>query len=321
MKLPMPTLSIVIVNWNSKDLLRQCLLAVQRYASELAPQIVVVDGGSYDGCGEMLASDFPHVEFVQSKENVGFGRANNLGFERVTGEALLLLNPDAEVLPGALQLMLAELQNNVDAGIVGPRLLNSDHSLQTSIQALPRPLRQAFDSELLRQLLWPLKLWAPPTGFVPKGVIEVEATSGACMLLWSQTYREVGGFSHQYFMYAEDMDLCLEVSRTGRRIYHVPGAKLVHHGGTSAAAQGSAFSVVMMRHALYAYMMKNHGRGHATAYRLASAVAAFLRLLSAVPLLIISKSSKRALRRSAALANVFVISWSFGRQSWVRKYG
>src|ERR1044071_9560492 len=124
------SVSILIVNWNSKDMLRECLRSIRDTCADLVSQIVVVDGGSYDGCGEMLASEFKDVEFVQSKHNVGFGRANNIGLARITGEVVGVLNPDTEVLPGALQTLLAELQQRPDAGIVSPRLLNTNRTLQ-----------------------------------------------------------------------------------------------------------------------------------------------------------------------------------------------
>lgn len=314
------TLSIVIVNWNSKDLLRQCLLSLETTAAELAPQVVVVDGGSFDGCGEMVAAEFPSVLFVQSEDNIGFGRANNAGFKQATGEALLLLNPDTEVLPAAIQTLLAELRRLPSAGIVGPRLLNSDRSLQTSVQALPRPFRQAFDSEILRRLLWPLRLWAPPTDFEPRKTIEIEAYSGACMMMWADTFRKVGGFSPQYFMYAEDADLCLKVRRAGFRIYHTPSARVVHHGGASSSSHGSSFSAVMMREALHMYMLSNHGRLHAATYRLAVAAAAIARMLPQSLGVAFSKDSARSLRKAAVSTSWAILLWSLGQQQWTRQY-
>jgi N-acetylglucosaminyl-diphospho-decaprenol L-rhamnosyltransferase len=314
------SLSILIVNWNSKDLLRQCLLSIREHAADLTPQIIVVDGGSFDGCAELLAKDFPDVDFVQSNENIGFGRANNLGFDRASGEVLLLLNPDAELLPGALHLLIAELQLRPRAGMVGPRLLNTDHTLQTSVQAFPRPLRQAFDSELLRRLLWPLRLWAPPTSFLPEDATEVEATSGACMLVWSAVFRDVGGFTPQYFMYAEDVDLCLKISRKGLGIYHVPAAHVLHHGGASSTTLGTAFSAVMMRHALYTYMQLNHGRFHARLYRTATAVAASLKLVMVLARMAFSGRRRYKTYVSVASIHLSVISWSLGRQTWVKNF-
>ena len=104
-----PSLSIVIVNWRSKDYLRGCLRAVAATCAELSPEIIVVDGASFDGCGEMLAAEFPYVHFVQIQENIGFGQCNNLGFSHATGEVVMLLNPDTELQPGSVQRMLAEL--------------------------------------------------------------------------------------------------------------------------------------------------------------------------------------------------------------------
>jgi GT2 family glycosyltransferase len=314
------TVSILIVNWNSKDLLRQCLLSVRRTCSDLRPQIVVVDSGSFDGCADMLASEFPEVEFVQSKDNIGFGRANNLGFERVTGEAVLLLNPDTEMRSGALQTLLGELSRRPDAGIVGPRLLNADLTLQASVHALPRPIRQALDSEILRRLLSPHALWAPPSDFAPPGTVPVEAVAGTAMLMRARTFRDVGGFSPEYFMYAEDMDLCFKTRRAGLRIYHVPQAEIVHHGGGSSASQGSTFSAVMMREALHSYMLLNHGGHYAWAYRLATGSSSLIRLLILAPGLIWGDEQRRQARKAGFDRWWSVLSWSCGRQKWTKRY-
>lgn len=314
------TVSIVIVNWNSKDFLRQCLLSIRGTCADLPTQVVVVDSGSFDGCAEMLASEFPEVEFVQSNDNVGFGRANNLGFERVTGEAVLLLNPDTELGPGALQRLIGELERRPDAGIVSPRLLNTDLTLQTSVHALPKPVRQALDSEILRRLFSPYALWAPPSDFAPPETVAVEAVAGTCMLMWTRIFRQLGGFSPQYFMYAEDMDLCFKIHREGLRIYHVPSAEVIHHGGASASSQGSTFSAVMIREALHSYMLQNHGRHYALAYRLATGSYSLVRLAILAPGLM-SGNRQRRRNREAELARWgAVFSWSWGREKWTKRY-
>jgi len=314
------SVSVLIVNWNSKDLLRECLSSIRRNCADLAQQIVVVDGGSFDGCAEMLASEFPEVEFVQSKDNVGFGRANNLGLTRVTSEAVLMLNPDTEIQPGALQTLLGELRRRPDAGIVSPRLLNTDRTLQTSVHALPKPVRQALDSEVLRRLLSPYSLWAPPSNFAPTETVAVEAVAGTCMLLWTKTFREVGAFTPEYFMYAEDMDLCFKVRRAGHRIYHVPTAEVVHHGGASSSTQGNSFSAVMIREALNLYMVMNHGRHYALAYRLVTGCSALVRLMILAPGLLSSDSRQRQERKAALARWWSVLSWSCGQQKWTTRY-
>lgn len=308
-----PTLSVLIVNWKSTAYLRRCLQTIRSTCGDLALQIVVVDGGSFDGCGEMLAAEFPDVEFVQSRENIGFGRSNNLGFERVAGDVLLLLNPDTELKPDAVRILLQELQSHPDAGILGPKLLNSDGSLQTScVQSLPTPWNQALDSEFLRRIFPGSRMWGVAEAFRASGPVAVEAVSGACMMLRSDVFRQVHGFSSEFFMYGEDMDLCAKVRRLGMAVYHVPGAEVFHHGSGSARTQDSQFNSVMTRVAVETYMRLNHGAATAHAYRALQGVSSLVRmalLLFAVVLL-------PGERRSAAAASLRkwygVLKWVLG---------
>ena len=314
------TVSILIVNWNSKDLLRECLSSIQQTCADLEPQIVVVENGSFDGCAEMITAEFPEVEFIQGSDNIGFGRANNLGLTRVTGDAVWVLNPDTEVRPGALQTLLGELDRLPDAGIVSPRLLNADLTLQWSVHALPRPVRQALDSEILRRALSPYALWAPPSDFAPLGTVAVEAVGGTAMLMRTETFRSVGGFTADYFIYAEDMDLCFKILRAGFRIYHVPAAEIVHHGGASSSEQGSSFAAVMMREALHSYMVLNHGPRSARTYRLATGVSALGRLALLAPSLMLGDEPHRSRRKATFSQWRSVLSWSVGRQKWAKGY-
>ena len=263
----------------------------------------------------MIAADFSEVEFVQSKDNIGFGRSNNLGFARVTGEAVLLLNPDTEIRPGAIQCLLSELRGLPRAGIVSARLLNSDFTLQSSVHALPRPVLQALDSELTRRLLSAFSWWAPPTEFAPAESLAVEAVAGACMLLWTRTFRMVGGFSAEYFMYAEDMDLCLKIRRAGLQVYFVPRAEIVHHSGASSSAQGSKFSTVMTREALHTYMRLNHGSWSAAVYRLVTGGSGVVRLLLMMPGLIVARGERRRVLQTSIAKWRSILSWSVGSKA------
>ncbi|MBI1178616.1 glycosyltransferase [bacterium] len=307
------SLSILIVNWKSKDFLRQCLLSIQTACPDLDPELVVVDGGSFDGCDELLAREFPAVKFVQSPANIGFGRSNNLGFQQVTSEALLLLNPDTELRPGAVQRLLAELAARPDAGIIGPRLLNTDGSLQTScVRALPTPLNRALDSELFRRLLPESRLWGVARAFRASDPVPVEAVSGACMLLRTETFRRVGGFSPEFFMYGEDMDLCAKVRRLGLTNVYVPDAVVVHHGSGSSNTQVSQFATVMMRVAGDTYMRLNHGPATALLYRLLQAVSALVRLCLLLPASLLLAGERRVAARVAVQKWWYVLRWSAG---------
>ena len=311
-------LSILIVNWKSKDFLRRCLETVDQTCAELTPQVVVVDGGSFDGCGEMLAAEFPKVEFVQSAENIGFGRSNNLGFERVKGDMLLLLNPDTELRSGAPKELLAQLAKLPHAGVVGPRLFNSDGSIQTDcVQSLPTPLNQVLDLGLLRRMFPDSRLWGNQGAFTAACAVEVEAISGACMLMASETFRRVAGFSAQYFMYGEDMDLCAKVRKADLKVYHVPTAEVVHHGGGSSTGQFSNFSAVFMRHSIFLFIRSHQGNLAALTYRLLMAVSAVLRLSLLAPLCAFDRKGKSNAPVCAFKKWVAVLRWSAGLERWV----
>lgn len=313
-------ISIVIVNWNSKDYLRGCLKSIEQHCASLDLEIIVVDGGSFDGCGEMLAADFPEVVFIQSKENIGFARSNNLGFQRATGDRLILLNPDTEVGDGAIRELLEGLESLPDAGILGARLLNTDGSLQKScVMAFPTPLNQALGSEWLYKVLPGSSMWKSSEAFAAGGPVEVDAISGACMVMRSELFARIGGFSTDYFMYAEDIDLCRKVERAGCRVYHVPQAEIVHHGGGSSATRFNKFSDVMKREALHHYMLLNHGRFTALGYRIAMAAAGVLRITLLTGSWLVSGGDKRKARMESMKKWGVVLRWSLGLEGWARR--
>jgi hypothetical protein len=219
------------------------------------------------------------VEFVQSPKNLGFGRCNNLGAARATSDFLLFLNPDTEVTPGALQALLEVAEGNPDVGLVGARLLNTDGSLQTScVQALPTPLNQALDSDFLRRLFPGSMLWGNAAAFASAAPIQVAAVSGACMLIHRETFAKVGGFCPDYFMYAEDMHLCWDVSKLGKTVVYQPAAEIMHHGGGASAGDFSRFSCLEMRRALHHFIRCRQGVCAGHAYRLFMAISALMRL-------------------------------------------
>lgn len=313
--------SVLIVNWNSKEYVRRCLETIQATCGDHPLQIVVVDGGSFDGCGEMLAQEFPEVEFVQVPENVGFGRSNNLGFERVTGETLLLLNPDCELQPGSVQSLLAKLEKLPAAGLVGPRILNTDGTLQTScVRAFPTPLNQALGSDWLHRRFPSARLWGNWEAFQSPVPSEVDVLSGACMLLRSQTFRKVGGFSAEFFMYGEDIDLCYKVRHLGLRNYYDPGAQVIHHGGQSSNQQFKSFSIVLMRESDQVVMRKWQGVWAATMYRVLMALSAVLRLGVLVPALLIARPEMRLQRGHAVMKWRAILRWALGLEPWSRQY-
>src|SRR5579863_881911 len=142
----MVDLSVIIINWNSKDFVRECLTSLFANCRSVPMEVIVADGGSFDGCGEMLAKEFPAVKFVQIKENIGFGRANNEAVRHATGPYLMLLNPDTVLHEDTARIMVERLKSLPQAGAVGCKHLNTDRSLQaTCIQSYPTVLNQLMD--------------------------------------------------------------------------------------------------------------------------------------------------------------------------------
>jgi GT2 family glycosyltransferase len=273
-------LSIIIVNWNSKDYLRKCIASIQAWTSGIEYEIVVIDNASFDGCGEMLRQHYPQVRFIQSEKNVGFAKANNAAFRESSGQYILFLNPDTELISPAVNIMFDYLQNMPNAGVVGCKLLNADRSIQTSgIQAFPTILNQLLDSEVLRGL-WPrLSLWGNAALFAtPNGPVEVEALSGACIMLKRNVFERAGLFCEDYFMYAEDIDLCYKVSRGGCKNFYIPNALVIHFGGGSTMKATDDFTANLMRESIWRFLRKSRGETYGLGYRASTLISAMGRI-------------------------------------------
>jgi GT2 family glycosyltransferase len=317
-------LSIIIVNWNSKDYLQRCVASIVTQPTRVPFEIVVVDSGSFDGCDAMLRQFFPHVRFIQSRDNIGFAAANNLGVEAAFGETLLFLNPDTEVGEGVIDHLYEILSASPDVGILGPRLLNTDGSLQTScVQVMPTILNQLFDFDILQRRFpnWPL--WRTAAALEgQESPVEVEALSGACMIARREAFVRIGGFCTDYFMYAEDIDLCWKARRAGYRNFYDPGANVVHHGGGSTQRGRSHFHEVMIPESLSRLLCKTHGRTYSVLYRIALSASAVVRILLlglSLPAGCLTRKTRRwtvMLKKWSA-----ILRWGLGMESWVKKFG
>lgn len=320
-----PDVSIVIVNWNSREFLSKCLKSLFDRPVGVTMEVIVIDNASYDGSDALVRRDYPAVAYLQGTANLGFARANNLAAERATGRNLLFLNPDTEVVGPAIERMVRFLDATPDAGAVGCRLLNTDGSLQTScVQAFPTVLNQMLDSELLRRLsprssLWGTRAFTEP----PEVPTQVEALSGACILVRRDAFFRVGRFTENYFMYAEDVDLCFKLHRSGLRNCYLGDAEVIHHGGqSSGVAPVSQFGNVLMRESIATYMRIHHGVAHAWAYRTGMAVSALTRLVALAVLRVGGLGLyKRQAIHNAARKWIGVLRWSVGAEAWVKNPG
>jgi GT2 family glycosyltransferase len=306
-------LSIICVNWNSLEYLRECLASVYENTHDISFEIIVVDNASPEGGIDSLKEKFPAIIVIKSSENLGFARANNLGFQHATGDYVLLLNPDTLLSGPAINILLSSARALPDAGILGGKLLNTDLSVQTqAIQKFPTITNQLVNIESLR-LRWPaFPLWDIAPLFVKNGrPVKVEVIPGACMLLRSEIFKKAGMFSEDYFMYAEDIDLNWKVRALGLSNYYIEDAQIIHHGGRSSSRQKvSQWSTLMMYTAMLRYYGKNRSPLYGSLYRVAMGAAAVLRL---AVLAIMSPFADKEIIEAASAKWGTVLKWAIGR--------
>lgn len=231
---PVPDVSVVILNWNTRDLLVECLRVTAAQAGGLSLELIVVDNASTDDSAAVVRRDFPQVRVVQSPANIGFAAGNNLGVRAATGRYVLLLNTDAFLQPGALPALVTLMDAQPRAGLAGARLLNRDGSFQASHTPFPTVSREFLILSGLGRLLFGAHFPSrgPDRADGPKAVDYVE---GACLLCRPEAYGQVGGLDAGFFMYAEEVDLCMALKRAGWSVWYHPEAEVVHLGGASSS--------------------------------------------------------------------------------------
>jgi N-acetylglucosaminyl-diphospho-decaprenol L-rhamnosyltransferase len=226
-------LSIIVLNWNTRQMLADCLSSVEAAAANLAYEVIVVDNGSTDGSQAALRQRFPGVCLIQNDENVGFARANNQGMSASQGRYMLLFNSDAVATPDAVQSLLSLARAEPRAGIVGAQLLNPDGSFQASHTSFPTLWQEFLMLTGLGRLLH--GQWYPSHGpEEDRGSQTVDCVEGACMLVRREAFEDVGGLDEGYFMYAEEVDWCYAMREEGWQVWYQPAAKVIHLGGGSS---------------------------------------------------------------------------------------
>lgn len=282
-------LSIVIVNWNVKGLLKDCLESVYAYPPEAQYEVWVLDNASTDGSVEMIRQDYPQVHLLESATNIGFATGNNQAMRRCTGRYVLLLNPDTKVKPGALSKLLEFLDENPQAGGVGPRVLNPDETLQVSCYPAPTLTRELWRLLHLDKLktygIYDMSRWNPSE------IRIVDIIQGACLLIRKAALDQVGLMDEEYFMYTEEVDLCYRLRKGGWRLYWLPQAEIIHYGGQSTQQVASEMFVRLYQTKLL-YFRKNHGRIAYLAYKFILLAVSFLRVLIS-PLALLEPPQKR----------------------------
>jgi GT2 family glycosyltransferase len=275
-------LSVIIVNWKSAQYLPGCLASLKNACRNVGFEVIVVDNASFDGSQKCINDKSARARFLQLNENRGFGAANNQGRKIALGKYLLFLNPDTIVSETGVECLLTVLANGPRIGCVGAKLLNRNRSVQTSaLLPFPTIINQVLDMEALKKRSTWLPFWGNgPLYRANATPTQVQAISGACMLIKSDIFDMVGGFSGEYFMYAEDIDLCYKIKKAGYAVFYAPQAEIIHFGGGSTASTGfSKFPIVVMKESDYIFIKKSRGVIYAKTFRLAVLLAALIRLM------------------------------------------
>lgn len=249
-------LSIVIVNWNTKEYLLRCLKSVFQSEKSNFWEVIVVDNGSRDGSAGEVSRLFPRVHVIANDKNLGFARATNQGISQSSGKYVLLLNPDTELKGKAIERLVAFMDSHPAAGIAGGQLLNPDGSKQNSIANFPSLATELFNKSLLRRLF--------PERFPGKerhysDPIEVDSVIGACLIARREAVQRVGTLDEGYFLFFEETDWCYRMKKAGWMVYHVPEAEVIHYQGKGAETRKREAKVEYY-HSRYRFFRKNRGR-------------------------------------------------------------
>ncbi len=268
------SLCIVIVSYNVRDRLRDCLRSLS------GQRVIVVDNASSDGSAAMARAEFPSVQLIANTDNRGFAAACNQGIAASTEDFILILNPDTVVTPAALQTLLDVMHAEPRAGACGPRILNADGSLQPSCRRFPTLPRLLLDELGFGKLFPRSKFFGGyrMTWWAHDELREVDQLMGAALLLRRAALEEIGAFDERFFMYFEEVDLCLRLHNAGWKVLIVPGAQVVHHGGQSARQVLQEATLYRYR-SLGAFYRKHYPAWHLAVLKVAIGAAITMRLV------------------------------------------
>lgn len=301
-----PQLSIIIVNYNTGSLLERCLSSLFANTSGLEVEVFVVDNASSDDSLKGISRFRDRLKLISNQENLGFARGSNVGLRGSRGEYVLFLNPDTEILDGALTKMISFMQANKEVGFLVPKIYLPDGKFQESSVG---PFPSLFHIILFRSSLaifFPsLKRLLFRRYLKPEGTFQVDWATGACLLCRRELLERLKGFDEDFFMYYEDVDLCYRARRIGAKVYFYSGAEIIHHQGKSC--QDRQMMDPILRQSLYCFFKKNRGLPYALASMATAVLIVFSKLVLLSPISIVAPRSQKL--QKAIKVYLFDIKW------------
>jgi hypothetical protein len=310
--------SVCIVNWNTGKLLDNCIRSIKEKTRGLSYEIIIVDNNSSDNSVSMIKSNHPECVLIESGKNLGFAKGNNEAVKKASGRYILYLNPDTELITNALCGMYRFLEVNADFGAVGCTLITSEGKIQfTCARTFPTPLNQFSLLAMLNRLFPRSKnLSTIEMGYWDHADSrEVDCLSGACIMARHAIVETLRGFDEEYFMYAEDVDLCYRIRKGSWKIYYLAEERIFHHEGASSKKKTNRhFSSLMQRASNFYFLKKNFGYKTALEFKVAVGVGSIIRLSALVlltPFLVASK------RMSTDIFSKYfnLLLWSIGARN------
>ncbi|MBI5343722.1 MAG: glycosyltransferase family 2 protein [Deltaproteobacteria bacterium] len=228
-------ISMIVVSYNTREITKQCLKSIRDNVRGVSFETICIDNGSDDGTAEMIKKEFPEVVLIESRENLGYAKGNNLGIRRSAGEYVVLLNSDTVILPGAFEGIVKYMEDHPDAGAASPKLLNPDGSIQYCVRTLPDIKTAVFQSLGWHKLFPNNRITARyyRTNLDYDKVLSVDSIGTTCYVVRREALEKVGLLDEGFFMYNVDLDFNKRIKDAGFNIYYLPGSRVMHYGGVS----------------------------------------------------------------------------------------
>jgi GT2 family glycosyltransferase len=254
-------LSVVVVNWNGKKFVENCINSIVLEINLKESEIIVVDNGSTDGSNELISNNFPYVKIIQNSKNIGFAAANNQGIIESDGQYLCFINSDIILKRDCINTLLNYIESNSDIGILAPKLIYPNHSLQISCKKLPSLWNSFCEIFGLSSLFPSVKIFSGEemSYFDHDSIQNVNAIAGGFWMISRDSIKEVGLLDEEFFFYAEDMDWCKRFSGKNKKIVFNPNAIAIHHAGGSSSNDPIKY-YILQRKARLQYWRKYHNK-------------------------------------------------------------
>lgn len=251
-------ISILIVNYNTRELLRNTLISIQKFV-DIPYEVIVVDNASSDQSYELLSPIFPDFTFIKSEENLGFAKGNNLALSHAKGDFIFFLNPDTEIQDHSLEKLHQYLHQNPKVGIVAPKLVYGNGTIQRSKRPFYSFWGSLFDNRFMNPIIARYPFITKMMPFISNHSESGRADwiKGAAFLMRGDLARKLNGFDEQFWIYGEEMDLCKQVWNSGFEVHYLSEAVIVHFEGQSTR-QSSQKMFIQNYKSLYLYLKKNH---------------------------------------------------------------